>query len=342
MHGDFSRKWDRARSDPFEGQHGRHGGRHEHGLPACRGPFRVSLRFLKVALVAAFTLASGAAAQVQGASDAEGVGRIDVSAEQEGRPHELNISPGLATLVLSDSPVARWELTGRENFRRIMEGTDTLALLPRNDVKEGTRLKLTLIFADGAAPGRTELVLVVHPALAQRQVELYRHPRSLASYQQEVRQLRAEVGRTQAEVERLRATQARPDGLTGLLASGVMVNEGVAFRDLTDAVQWTQTETLSVRRVTTFRVATRAAVNARLLNRLDMPWRPMGAALVDRTGRTVSALGIWSQEPIAPDTEGQVIVELELPSSKALGPYTLKLWAEDGTHAVTVRNISFP
>ncbi|MCY1046488.1 DUF2381 family protein [Corallococcus sp. bb12-1] len=296
----------------------------------------------KVALVAALTLAAGAAAQVRDASDEEGVGRIDVSAEREGTPHELTVSPGLATLLLSDSPVARWELTGRENFRRVMEGTDTLALLPRSDVKEGTRLKLTLVFADGAAPVRAELVLVVHPALAQRQVELYRHPRSMESYQQEVRQLRAEVGRTQAEVERLRATQARPDGLTGLLASGVMVDEGVAFRDLTLTFQRTQKEALSMRRVTTFRAATRAAIRATLQNHLEVSWRPMGAALVDGTGRTVSPLGIWPQEPIASGAKGLVIVEFELPSSKALGPYTLKLWAEDGTHTVTVRNISFP
>ena len=297
---------------------------------------------LKVALLVAHVFASVAAAQATGEPDEEGAGRIEWSAAREQAPQELRISPGLATLLLSDSPVARWELSGRENFRRVMEGTDTLALLPRHDLKEGTRLKLALVFADGEAPLRAELVLVVHPALGQRQVELYRHRRGVESYQEEVRQLRAEVGRARAEVERLRTMQARPDGLTGLLLSKVMGLEGVSSRDLKFEPQSTPGWVFSVTRVRTFRASTRAAVQAELDNRGEVPWRVKGAALVDGAGQTVHALTVWPQEPIAPKGSAMGIMEFELPSSTARGPYTLKLWAEGGTQAVTVRNIFFP
>ncbi|RKH46301.1 DUF2381 family protein [Corallococcus sicarius] len=297
---------------------------------------------LKVALLVAHAFASVAAAQVTGAPDEEGAGRIEWSADREQPPQELRISPGLATLLLSDSPVARWELSGRENFRRVMEGTDTLALLPRHDLKEGTRLKLTLVFADGEAPLRAELVLVVHPVSGQRQAELYRHRRGVESYQEEVRQLRAEVGRARAEVERLRTTQARPDGLTGLLLSGVMGLEGVSSRDLLRDPQSTPGLVFSVTRVRTFRASTRAAVQAELDNQGEVPWRFKGAALVDGSGHTVHALVVWPQEPIAPKESAMGIMEFELPSSTARGPYTLKLWAEGAAQAVTVRDIFFP
>ncbi|RKG67302.1 DUF2381 family protein [Corallococcus terminator] len=310
-------------------------------LAIRRGLGSVIPMLLKVVVVAV-TTATGAMAQVASPLPDESVGRIELSAEQEGIPRELRISPGLATLLLCDARVARWELSGREHFHRVVEGADTLTLLPRNDVKEGLRLKLALVFADGLAPSRVELVLVVHPALAQRQVELFRHPRTLESYQQEVRQLRTEVGRSQAEVERLRAQQARPSGLAELLASDVMLEEGVAFRKLETEAQPTPRAAVWVTRVTTFRAASRVAVKAKFENRLEVPWVFKGAALVDGAGRTVQALDVLPQEPIAPRARATGIMEFELPALPTRGPYTLKLWAEGGTQSVTVRNITFP
>ncbi|CAM3107685.1 DUF2381 family protein [Corallococcus sp. ZKHCc1 1396] len=297
---------------------------------------------LKAILVVALAMASVAKAEESIPLVEERVGRIELSADQVGTSQELHISPGLATLLLCDAPVARWELSGRENFRRVVEGTDTLTLLPLDTLKEGARLKLTLVFTDGAAPSRVDLMLVVHPALAQRQVELYRHARALESYQQEVRQLRAEVGRSQAEVERLRAAQSRPDGLAGLLASGVMGQEGVVFLASVADPQPMQRAAIWVTRVITIRSARRVAVQAKLESQLEVSWRFTGAALVDGAGGTVQALVVWPQEPIAARESAMGIMEFELPTLPTRGPYTLKLWAEGGTQAVTVRNITFP
>ncbi len=268
-----------------------------------------------------------------------GTRHIELEADAPSGVHEVCIHPGLSTTLLFDSKLARVELPGRERFR-FMEGEAGLTLIPTEVLREGERVPVTLSFQDGMAPASATLLLVVHPVQAERQVEVTRHPRTLASYREGEQQARAEAQQCREERARLQAGCDGKGGLTGLIAQRLMGQGGIAFEDIRKSVTPRSGNTLipaavysyraNIEHQKTQRQGVRLAVSLLLSNQGTTPWTPAGAVLVTPTHAKLAALTVWPLEPIPPGEERRVVVEVETKEQEARGPFTLKLWSQEG------------
>lgn len=249
-------------------------------------------------------------------------------------------------MFLFDSEVSREGLTleGRERFALVDAGLTVLRLIPSEKVSAGERLKLTVRFQDGAAPASATFVLLAHPARSEAHVEVYRRKRSVETYQEEVRQARIEAEKCREENERLRAERSAPDGLTGLISTKVLSGWGVEFRDVTKDVTQSPGGAVGKHYVRTYRAARRVAVEVFLVSRGDdQPWTAKGATLRGKANEELKVLQVWQSGPVAPGSDApRVVVEAEAASESPQGPFTLKLWDEDGRRTVTLGSVAFP
>lgn len=275
---------------------------------------------------------------------------LALSAELSAPPPVLCISPGMATSLLFDTPLAPGAVAvqATEQEVQVVQGRQLVTLLPSVRLLPGEWRKLTVSFGDGAAPGVSTVLLYVHPARAARQVEVQRKARTVESYQRELAEQRQQAQRCQEENAELRAAQGRPEGLLGLLSAGLMGgdNGGVASENLVRPKQrYTVHEgsALGVKRVWSYRSHTRVAVELRLQLRVgEQPWVAAGATLVDAYGRELAVLSLWQEAPVTLKPPQRVVVEAEVPAGEAPGPCTLKLWESGGSRSVTVEGVIFP
>ena len=278
-----------------------------------------------------------------------------LSSEMDGQVIELCISPERSTVLVSDSPLlpGSVRLTGSERFLDLAIGSQSITLLPRKDLKPWERFELTVGFADGMAPMSVNFVLLGHPAAAARQVEVFRHPRTMASFQQEAREARAEVLRYQEENARLRAELGRPDGLLGVLASNLVDDTGLLARSLIDSVSQAAEGTFRLTRIVGYRTSrpmldsaqqgqVRLALELELLNKGKESWRVEGAAMFGPQGEMLEDVRVWQESPAEPGGTQRVFVEVEVPSPQVQGSYTLTLWDASGSRTVTLRDVTFP
>ncbi len=291
-----------------------------------------------------FTSAPVVAQPSSGHRDVSGVRRIELRADAPGEGQVVRISQGRTTTLLFDMVLLRgWvELEGRELFRLVSVGEDgrVLTLLPAGELEPGRQLRLRVRFADSAVPTNAEFLLVVHPALAEQQVEVYRQPNSAESYRQEAREARTAAERCEAELARMRGARELPDGLTGMLEAGLMNGEGVTSKLIWPGRGFTRPpgEVLEVGSAMSYRARGRMALDFRVRNPGEEPWRAAGAEWVGEGGARLRALRVRNvPEPVSPGQEWQrVVVEAEWVEDSPRGPYTLRLWEESGARSVTL------
>ncbi|XXF78376.1 DUF2381 family protein [Myxococcaceae bacterium GXIMD 01537] len=291
--------------------------------------------------------AEATTAQPRPASWGLGVHRIEVSADDAGArtAPEVQISPGASTTFEFDSALAQEGTTveSAERFSLVDIGQSTLRLVPSERIVAGERLRLTVRFRDGAVPTRAAFTLVVHPAQAERLVEVSREQRTVDSYKQEAKEARAEAQRCIEENERLRVEHGGPGGLTGPLASGVIGQDGLPAKSIhvmnkvgpeAGNVPW-------IRRAHGFRSGSRVAVMMEFVSPAAVkPWTAEGALLTSKRTGPLSVLTVWQSAPDAPMF--LIVVEAEAPSETAGGTFTLKLWEAGGPRTVTLTNVTFP
>ncbi|WP_141329050.1 DUF2381 family protein [Myxococcus sp. AB025B] len=293
-------------------------------------------------------LAGEGAALAQSPSSPVGlsVRRIELVSDDAQPAIEVAVSPGLSTVFLFDSEVNREGLTleGRERFAMLDAGLSTLRLVPSEKISAGERLKLTVRFQDGAAPVSATFVLVAHPARSEAHVEVYRRKRRVETYQEEVRQARLEAEKCREENEHLRAARNTPDGLTGLISTGVLGRRSVEFRDVTDGVPLGPGGAADKHSVYAYRTARRVAVVVALMSRRDaQPWAAVGAMLRGKGNEELKVLQVWQSGPLAAGSALQrVVVEAEAAEETPQGRFTLTLWDADMRRTVTLSNITFP
>ena len=273
--------------------------------------------------------------------------QIDLPAEPEGRVYEVCISPGLGTLIVFFSAELQREslmLEGADRFTLVEAGKRGISLLPSENVVPGERLKLTARFADGASPASVSFMLVVHPARATRQVEVFRQKRTLASYQQAEKEKSLQLQQCHEENVRLRLESGEPRGLTGLLAMKRMDKNGVAAKEITTGVTQHPMSALDLLRVNSYRASGLVAVELSLAAPAGaLPWTAAGAELVGPGRSALRVLLPWQHEPIGPGVSAsRVVIEAEATEQETRGRFTLKLWNEDGTRNVIVSGVTFP
>ncbi|WP_257458073.1 DUF2381 family protein [Archangium lipolyticum] len=281
-----------------------------------------------------------------------GTRNIEMQADAPDSRLEVCIHPELSTSLFFDSKLARVELASRERFR-VIEGELGVTLVPTEALRDGERVPVTVHFQDGAAPASVTFQLVVHPSEAERQVEVTRHPRTLASYRKGEQQARAEARQCREGMARLQAECGGQVGLTGLIAQGRMGEGGVAYRDLGVGVTSRPGNTVTSAYASSYRSDTyhegektgmvRLAVKQELANTGKTPWTPAGAALVGPKRKELKALGVWPWESIPPGQKRQVVVEVEAAESEARGTFTLELRGqEDPARIERFDGVTFP
>ncbi|MGZ3458594.1 MAG: DUF2381 family protein, partial [Archangium sp.] len=171
---------------------------------------------------------------------------IELTADGAPEVPEVEISPGQITTFLFDSDVRADGVTleNRERFEVADLGKRTLTLVPSEKMRGEKPGMVTVCFADGAAPSCATFRLAVHPAMGERQVEIFRHPRPVDSVQAELKKTREENERLRTELERLRTERDRPEGLIGLFASGMVGEAGISSQVITQRITRRESNTL--------------------------------------------------------------------------------------------------
>ncbi|MFP2924755.1 DUF2381 family protein [Pyxidicoccus sp. 3LG] len=303
-------------------------------------------------LLAATLLAGQDASAQENSSSLPGGARIiELQPEPSGEEPKVIIGPRLSTTFTFDAALLRdasgrdtLELEKRETFALIDAGQTTLRLIPSETAKTGERLRLTVRFKDGAVPRSATFILVVHPAQAERMVEVYRDTRSSEFYQRESRQARAVAEQCLSTLERERAERAGPGGLAGLIFAGKLDLEGVKTQGLTRAITRAPGNPLITTEVFSYRSARLVTLEVRLETPTGaQPWTTGGAVLVDRKGIELKVLPLGPSMPLASDSRRQrIVVEAEALPNEAQGTYTLKLWEAGTDRTVILSGVSFP
>jgi len=268
-----------------------------------------------------------------------GTRHLELTADMPRTAHEVCIHPGLSSSFLFNVKLARVELPGRKRFR-VLEDETGFLLVPTRALRDGARVPVTVHFQDGTVPASVTLLLVVHPAEAERQVEVTLQPRTLASYREGEQRALEEVQRCRQEKASLEAECSGKVGLTALLARKLMGKKGVPSKDLKEGMSARSGNTLITSEAHSYRSDTarmeggrrvvRLAVVQELRNTGTRPWTLAGAVLVGPQGEQWKALGLWPLEPIPPGKKRRVVVEVEAPEEAARGTFILKLWSQEG------------
>jgi uncharacterized protein (TIGR02268 family) len=277
---------------------------------------------------------------------------IELTAEPTATPPVVCISPGLSLTLRFDTPLRPESVKtqGRERFEEVNPGQKTLTLVPPENLESGERFKLEVCFADASAPACASFLLVAHPALGMQQVKVFREPRPVASYQEAEKVARADAQQCREEVRQLRAERGAPEGLRGVLASGLLVEGLIAFKNLSKLVTEAKGNALRLSDVYGYRAEGRVAVEVRLENPGTLPWTAVGAVLRGPKGEVLKPLPLWQPEPVPPaeavakgtDKRRRVVVEVLASETEARGTYTLTLWDADQQRTVILGNVTFP
>ena len=267
---------------------------------------------------------------------------IELTADGTKEVSEVQISPGQPSTFIFDSDLRADGLTleGRERFEVADPGKRTLTLVPSEEIRGEKPSKVTVCFADDAAPACASFRLIVHPAIGERHVRIFRHPRPVESVQADLKKSYEENARLRAENDRLRAERDRPDGLTGLFASGMMDEKGIPCSKVDFILR--PKAALSAGRVITCRTPGRMLVRVELkAPEGAAPWMTQGAKLVGPKGEELEG-SIWQPRPLLPGEPLTLYIEVQTEDVQTAGPFVLKLWETDGPRTVTLGNVTFP
>ncbi|WP_329729812.1 DUF2381 family protein [Archangium sp.] len=267
---------------------------------------------------------------------------IELTADGTNEVSEVQISPGQPSTFVFDSDLRADGLTleGRERFEVADPGKRTLTLVPSEEIRGEKPSKLRVCFADDAAPACATFRLIVHPAIGERQVRIFRNPRPVESVQADLKKSYEENARLRAENDRLRAERDRPDGLSGLFDSGMMDEKGIPCSKIDFILR--PKAALSAGRVITCRAPGRMLVLVDLKAPDDAaPWTAQGAMLTGPKSKELKG-SIWQPRPLLPDQPLTLYIEVQAEDVQTVGPFTLKLWEADGQRTLVIGNVSFP
>jgi uncharacterized protein (TIGR02268 family) len=270
------------------------------------------------------------------------VHRVELPVDGAGAMPSVRVTPGFTTTLLFDAPIVTEgvRLEGCERCR-VSPAKDAVTLVPVEELRPGQALKLTVPFADGAAPASMDIPLVVHP-VAERQVEVFRQRRTVESLKAEVKEKEAAVQRCQQDLTQLRAEHHGPGGLMGALTSDFMTETGIPARVIAREALLRPGTVLRLTSAVTYRARVRVAVDLRLWNPASSPpWTAVGARLAGKEGE-LRVLTVWQPHPVAPGSQGRLVLEADATEKQARGPLTLTLWTEDGQRPLVIGNVLFP
>ncbi len=301
-------------------------------------------------LLAALLAGAAQAAEPPPVPRCAATARFDLAAgAPEGAP-EVCASADETTTFVFDSRVAvgavEFQPGGRLAHWALGEDGLSLYVILKADYLPGERVRVTVRFADGAAPASASFWLVGHASRRTRRVEVFRQPRPPDVLKRERDEAQAEARQCQEDKARLLAERGEPGGLMGtawLEGAGV-----VASGDIFSQVRERPTNALGLLGAWSYSYTptgesrpASVAVRLSLTNPGAEPWTLAGAALVDSTGEEVE-LARWQGAPIPTNEAGAVVVGIKGERAQLGCPCTLKLWEAQGPRTVTLGSVTFP
>ncbi|MFL5349104.1 MAG: DUF2381 family protein [Hyalangium sp.] len=301
-------------------------------------------------LLAALLAGAAQAAEPPPVPRCAATARFDLSAGSlEGAP-EVCASADEPTAFVFDSRVAggavEFQPVGRLAHWALGEDGLSLYVIPRGDYLPGERVKVTVRFADGAAPASASFWLVGHAAKGTRRVYVFRQPRPPDVCEKERDEAQSEARQCQEDKARLLAERQEPGGLMGLAwleGGGVVASTSIrqsVTKPPANALRLVEARSYSYTPTGETHPAS-VAVRLGLSNPGAEPWTLAGAALVDSAGEQVE-LARWPLAPIPANGAGAVVVGIEGERAQLGCPCTLKLWEATGPRTVTLEYVTFP
>ena len=234
---------------------------------------------------------------------------------------------------------------GRERFESFAVVGRMIVLRPKSDLAQGERFLLSMVFPDGAAPASATFSLIAHPALATRQIDVFRHARPVKAYQQEAQELRAENAQLRSRVKQLESQVLTQGGLADLLFHDLIGPEGVRVNDLKD-LKGTYGGALRVNDCISAHAPGKREGRVALMLVVAQPqpqaWSIKEIFLTDEHGGVFAPITWIGQDPIPPDNQPHIVVlEWQLGDTKPRRPFALVVVGNDG-RTVRVSRIMFP
>lgn len=246
------------------------------------------------------------------------------------------MAAGVATYLRFDAPIDRAsvEVEGRATrFRVVDPGERTITLEPALELGPEDKLVVRVRYKDGASPAVATLVLVSHPTLVDKEVEVVRRPRTLEA-------LEAALAEKEAELAALKA-QYGVGGPAGLVFSGRIDWNGVVVQRIEDVPTGIQGG-LKVTGGDGYRAGPWALAVVRVHNLPGQkPWVPGKARLTRADGTPVKVLSVdMNKAQLAPGEEGLVAVEPESPYWKVGEVFRLELLDKSGVRRLPILDVA--
>jgi len=301
-------------------------------------------------LALAFLAGAAQAAEPSAVPRCAATSRIDLTADATGQASEVCVRPDETTTFVFDASITAGAVEFQPEGRLAdwAPGKEGLSLhvIPRADYLPGERVRVTVRFADGAAPASATFWLVGHAAKGTRRVGVFRQPRPADVLQREKDEAQAEARQCQEDKARLLAERKEPGGLMGAAwlereekdVESTYILQGLKQHPA-NALRTKGAKSYSQPKGKTHPGS--MAVRLRLANPGAEPWTAAGAVLKDSTGAEVE-LSAWQALPIAPGALGFLVVGAEREPGQLSCPCTLKLWEAEGPRTVTLGNVTFP
>lgn len=291
-------------------------------------------------------LASPAQVQVPSFAECESASpSVDLLPETIGEPPKACISANLVTVFSFNADINRGlvAVQGRERFESFEVAGRMIVLKPKSNLMPGERFLLTVPFLDSSAPVSATFLLIAHPALATRQIDVFRHTRPVEAYQKEAQEARAEVAQLKDRLKQFENQSTTKGGLADLLANGIVGEGGIKAKLLRD-LHGRHSDALDVRECLSLRAVEsgRVALSLEVSQPQPQEWSIKEIFLADDHGGIFRPFTWLGKGPIPPSNAPyEVILEWQLKGSEVARSFTLIVVGNDG-RTVRVGRVVFP
>ncbi|ATB27600.1 hypothetical protein MEBOL_001044 [Melittangium boletus DSM 14713] len=245
------------------------------------------------------------------------------------------MAAGVSTYLRFNAPIDRasLEVEGRAaRFKLVDSGEYTLTLEVAVEPGPGEKLGVRVRYKDGGAPAYAALVLVSHPTLVDKEVEVVRRPRTVEA-------LEARLSHVEAELVSLKAQRAR-SGLPSIAFAGMFDSMGVRATLFFGRPAPGNKGGLELGIGTGYRATRWAMVVVQVRNLPGQSaWAPGAARLTSVKGTPVKVLSVHMEKPqLQPGEFALVAVMVEPPASNEVR-FQLELMDTEGGRLLPITEV---
>ena len=250
---------------------------------------------------------------------------------------EVRVAARVTTWLRFNAPIDpdSVEVEGRATrFKLVDAGEYTLALEVAVEPGLGEKLRVRVRYKDAGTPAYATLVLVSHPTLVDKEVEVVRRPRTVEALEARLAQVEAELVALKAQGARSRFPQ--------LAFSGLLDSKGVWAKPFWSKVAPGYEVGLVPGDGVGYRATLWAMVVVLVRNLPGQPaWAPGTARLTSATGAPVKVLSVQMEKPRLEAGESALVAVLVEPLVSTEGLFQLELVDTEGGRLLPISTVEF-